>query len=94
MLGFGEAKSGAKSGRLGMKKERRAAWDRNIAGMGEDTYITDWRQVRDLRAGIRQRGNVETGEARGKDETLPVASHVSAVGVWVTSGMSIGVASR
>ena len=71
MLGFGEAKFGAKSGRLGVKKERRAAWDRNIAGMGEDTYITDWRQVRDLRAGIRQRGNVETGEARGKDETAP-----------------------
>ena len=79
MLGFGEAKLGAKSGRLGLKKERRAAWDRNIVGMGEDTYITDWRQVRDLRAGIRQRGNVETGEARGKDETLPVASHVSVV---------------
>ena len=94
MLGFGEAKFGAKSGRLGMKNERRAAWDRNITGMGEDTYITDWRQVGDLRAGIRQRGNVETGEARGKDETVPVASPVSVVGVWVSSGISIGVASR
>ena len=59
--------------------------------MGEDTYITDWRQVRDLRAGMQQRGNVETGEARGKGETLPLGGKY---GVWVSRGMSIGVASR
>ncbi len=40
LLGFGEAESGGKSGRGGLMREKRAAWDYDFCGgMGEGSYI-------------------------------------------------------
>ena len=39
LLGFGEAESGVESGRDKSKRGRRAAWDTELVGMREGSYM-------------------------------------------------------